>query len=113
MAEAHLAATYNRDGHTIVDHRTYGLVSDGDLMEGVAYESASLAGHLRLGKLIYLYDANQVTLAGSMGMIFSEDVGKRFEAHAVARSARRRRQRPGRARRAPSRTASTRPSGPR
>jgi len=80
LAEAHLAATYNRDGHTIVDHRTFGLVSDGDLMEGVAYESASLAGHLRLGKLVYLYDANQVTLAGSMGMIFSEDVGKRFEA---------------------------------
>src|SRR4051794_26630159 len=80
LAEAHLAATYNRDGHTIVDHHTFGLVSDGDLMEGVAYESASLAGHLRLGKLVYLYDANQVTLAGSMGMVFSEDVGKRFEA---------------------------------
>src|SRR6266542_59141 len=80
MAEAHLAATYNRPGHTIVDHRTFGLVSDGDLMEGVAYESSSLAGHLRLGKLVYLYDANQVTLAGSMGMVFSEDVGRRFEA---------------------------------
>ncbi len=80
LAEAHLAATYNRPGHTIVDHRTFGLVSDGDLMEGVAYESSSLAGHLRLGKLVYLYDANQVTLAGSMGMVFSEDVGRRFEA---------------------------------
>ncbi|HEX8966389.1 MAG TPA: transketolase [Chloroflexota bacterium] len=80
MAEAHLAATYNRPGHTIVDHRTFGLVSDGDLMEGVAYESASLAGHLRLGKLVYLYDANQVTLAGSTGLIFTEDVGRRFEA---------------------------------
>ncbi|MEA3059641.1 MAG: transketolase [Sphingomonadales bacterium] len=80
MAEAHLAATYNRPGHTIVDHRTFGLASDGDLMEGVAYEAASLAGHLRLGKLVYLYDSNQVTLSGSTGLIFSEDVGKRFEA---------------------------------
>src|SRR6266704_3096253 len=80
IAEAHLAATYNRPGHTIVDHHTFGIVSDGDLMEGVAYESASIAGHLRLGKLVYLYDSNQVTLAGSTGLIFSEDVGKRFEA---------------------------------
>ena len=67
-------------GHTIVDHRTFGIVSDGDLMEGVAYEAASIAGHLRLGKLVYLYDSNQVTLSGSTGLIFSEDVGKRFEA---------------------------------
>jgi transketolase len=80
MAEAHLAATYNRDGHTIVDHHTFGLASDGDLMEGVAYESASLAGHLRLGKLVYLYDSNQVTLSGSTNLIFSENVQKRFEA---------------------------------
>jgi transketolase len=80
MAEAHLAATYNRTGHTIVDHRTFGLASDGDLMEGVAYESASLAGHLRLGKVVYLYDSNQVTLSGSTALVFSEDVGKRFEA---------------------------------
>jgi transketolase len=80
IAEAHLAATYNRDSHTIVDHRTFGIVSDGDLMEGVAHESASLAGHLRLGKLVYFYDANQVTLAGSTGLIFTEDVEKRFEA---------------------------------
>ncbi len=80
MAEAHLAATYNRDGHPIVDHRTFGIVSDGDLMEGVAYESASIAGHLRLGKMVYLYDANQVTLSGSTGLIFTEDVAKRFEA---------------------------------
>jgi transketolase len=80
MAEAHLAATYNRPGHTIVDHRTFGLASDGDLMEGVAYEAASLAGHLRLGKIVYLYDSNQVTLSGSTALIFSEDVGKRFEA---------------------------------
>jgi len=80
IAEAHLAATYNRDGHTIVDHRTFGLASDGDLMEGVAYEAASLAGHLRLGKVVYLYDSNQVTLSGSTSLIFSEDVGRRFEA---------------------------------
>jgi transketolase len=80
IAEAHLAATYNRAGHSIVDHRTFGLVSDGDLMEGVSYEAASIAGHLHLGKLVYLYDANQVTLAGSTGLIFTEDVGKRFEA---------------------------------
>jgi transketolase len=80
IAEAHLAATFNRPGHTIVDHRTFGLISDGDVMEGVAYESASLAGHLGLGKLIYLYDANEVTLAGSTGLVFSEDVGRRFEA---------------------------------
>src|SRR5438105_4302393 len=80
IAEAHLAATYNKPGHTIVDHHTYGIVSDGDLMEGVSYEAASLAGHLRLGKIVYLYDSNQVTLAGSTGLIFSEDVGRRFEA---------------------------------
>jgi transketolase len=80
MAEAHLAATYNRDGQPIVDHRTFGIVSDGDLMEGVAYESASIAGHLRLGKMVYLYDANQVTLSGSTGLIFTEDVARRFEA---------------------------------
>jgi transketolase len=80
IAEAHLAATYNQPGHTVVDHRTFGIVSDGDLMEGVSYEAASIAGHLRLGKLVYLYDANQVTLAGSTGLIFSEDVAKRFEA---------------------------------
>src|SRR5438552_4060807 len=80
IAEAHLAATYNQPGHTIVDHHTFGIVSDGDLMEGVSYEAASIAGHLRLGKLVYLYDSNQVTLAGSTGLIFTEDVAKRFEA---------------------------------
>jgi transketolase len=81
LAEAHLAASYNRDGAPqIVDHRTFGIVSDGDLMEGVAYEAASLAGHLGLGKLVYLYDDNRVTLAGSTGLVFSEDVGRRFEA---------------------------------
>jgi transketolase len=80
VAEAHMAAAYNRASHSIVNHRTFGLVSDGDLMEGVSYEAASIAGHLHLGKLVYLYDANQVTLAGSTGLIFTEDVGKRFEA---------------------------------
>src|SRR5512136_1071224 len=63
MAEAFLAARYNRPGHKIIDHYTYGLVSDGDLMEGVAAEAASLAGHLRLGKLIYLYDDNHISLS--------------------------------------------------
>ncbi|MBV9134137.1 MAG: transketolase [Chloroflexi bacterium] len=80
IAEAHLAATYNQAGQSVVNHRTFGIVSDGDLMEGVSYEAASIAGHLRLGKLVYLYDANQVTLAGSTGLIFTEDVGKRFDA---------------------------------
>ena len=63
IAEAHLAARYNRPGFTIVDHHTFGLVSDGDLMEGVASEAASLAGQLQLGKLIYLFDDNHVTLS--------------------------------------------------
>jgi len=81
MAEAQLAARYNRDGLTIVDHFTYVIASDGDLMEGVASESASLAGHLRLGKLICLYDDNRVTLAGTTGQTFTEDPVRRFEAY--------------------------------
>ena len=80
IAERFLAATFNRPGHEIIDHYTYGIVSDGDLMEGVAAEAASLAGHLGLGKLIYLYDQNEITLAGTVGISFSEDVGKRFDA---------------------------------
>ena len=80
MAEAFLAARYNRPGHEIVDHYTYGIVSDGDLMEGVQYEAASLAGHLKLGKLIYLYDQNQISLAGTTGLTFTEDVAARFAA---------------------------------
>ncbi|MDP9364179.1 MAG: transketolase [Chloroflexota bacterium] len=79
MAEAFLAARYNRPGHPIVDHYTYGIVSDGDLMEGVAAEAASLAGHLGLGKVIYLYDQNQISLAGTTGLSYSEDVPARFE----------------------------------
>ena len=81
MAEANLAARYNREGHTIVDHYTYGIVSDGDLMEGVASEAASLAGHLALGKLIYLYDDNRVTLSAGTDITFSEDRARRFDAY--------------------------------
>jgi len=81
MAEAFLSATYNRPGYNIIDHFTYAIVSDGDLMEGVASEAASLAGHLQLGKLIYLYDDNQVSLDGSTSLAFTEDVPARFEAY--------------------------------
>jgi transketolase len=79
IAERHLAARFNRPGHTIVDHHTYVICSDGDLMEGVAAEASSLAGHLGLGKLIVLYDDNQVSLAGKAALSFSEDVPRRFE----------------------------------
>jgi transketolase len=81
IAEAHLAARYNRDGHTVVDHHTWALVGDGDLMEGVASEAASLAGHLKLGKLICLYDDNYVSLAAGTDIAFTEDRAKRFEAY--------------------------------
>jgi transketolase len=81
MAEAFFAARYNRRGYQIIDHYTYSLVSDGDLMEGVAAEAASLAGHLRLGKLIYLYDNNHVTLSAATDLTFDEDVKKRFNAY--------------------------------
>jgi transketolase len=81
MAEAFLAARYNRPGHTIIDHTTYVLASDGDLMEGVSAESASLAGHLRLGKLIVLYDDNHITLSAATDLTFTEDVEKRFNAY--------------------------------
>jgi transketolase len=81
MAEAYLAARYNRPGHEIINHNTYVLASDGDLMEGVAAESASLAGHLRLGKLIVLYDDNHVTLSAATDLTFTEDVRKRFSAY--------------------------------
>lgn len=79
IAERHLAAKFNRDGFPIVDHYTYAICSDGDLMEGVSYESASLAGHLKLGNLIYLYDDNEITIEGGTNLAFSEDVTKRFE----------------------------------
>ncbi len=81
IAEANLAARYNRDGFPVIDHYTYGIVSDGDLMEGVASEAASLAGHLKLGKLIYLYDDNQITLSAGSDMTFSEDRALRFQAY--------------------------------
>ena len=81
IAEAHLAARYNRPGRTVVDHRTWVIASDGDLMEGVASEAASLAGHLQLGKLICLYDDNSVTLSAGVDMTFTEDRAKRFEAY--------------------------------
>ncbi len=81
IAEAHLAQVYNRPGHEIIDHYVYAIVTDGDLMEGVAAEAASLAGHLRLGKLIYLYDDNKISIEGSTDITFTEDRGKRFEAY--------------------------------
>jgi transketolase len=81
MAEAFLAATFNRPGHQIVDHYTYGICSDGDLMEGISAEAASLAGHLKLGKLIFLYDDNLISLDGDTEMSFTEDRALRFEAY--------------------------------
>lgn len=81
MAERFLAARYNRKGHEVVNHRTYVIVGDGDLMEGVAAEAASLAGHLRLGRLIVLYDSNEISLDGETRMAFTEDVRSRFRAY--------------------------------
>lgn len=81
MAERHLAATYNKPGHEIVDHYTFALCGDGDLMEGVAAEAISLAGHLQLEKLIVLYDSNDISLDGDLSKSFSEDVQKRFESY--------------------------------
>ncbi len=81
MAEAHLAARYNCRGHEIVHHHTYVLASDGDMMEGISHEAASLAGHLRLGRLIVLYDSNHVSIEGSTSLAFTEDVAARFRAY--------------------------------
>ena len=81
IAERWLATTFNRPGNEVVDHYTYVLASDGDLMEGVAAEAASLAGTLRLGRLIVLYDANLITLSATTNLTFTEDVGARFEAY--------------------------------
>lgn len=81
MAEAQLGATYNREGYNLIDHHTYVICGDGDLMEGVASEAASLAGHLKLGKLIVLYDSNDITLDGESNLSFSENVRQRFEAY--------------------------------
>ena len=80
LAEAHLSSKFNRRGFSVVDNFIYCICSDGDLMEGVSYESASFAGHLKLGNLIYLYDDNKVTIDGPTNLAFSEDVTKRFEA---------------------------------
>jgi transketolase len=81
LAAERLAAEFNRPGHEIVDHDVYAIVSDGDLMEGVAAEAASLAGHLKLGRLIYLYDDNGITIDGETDLAFSEDVLGRFDAY--------------------------------
>jgi len=81
VAEAHLAATFNREGHGIVDHYTYFICSDGDLMEGVSHEAASFAGHFKLGKLIGFYDDNKITIDGSTDLTFTDDTGKRFESY--------------------------------
>lgn len=81
VAEAHLAAIFNKPGHEIIDHFVYAIVTDGDLMEGVTAEAASFAGHQKLGKLIYLYDDNRITIDGSTELAFTEDRGKRFEAY--------------------------------
>lgn len=80
IAEAYLAAKYNRPGHEIINHYTYAIVSDGDLMEGISSEAGSLAGHLGLGKLIYLYDDNMISIDGSTKLAFTEDVEQRFQA---------------------------------
>jgi transketolase len=81
ITEAHLAAHFNRPGFEIINHYTYGIVSDGDLMEGISSEAASLAGHLKLGKLIYLYDSNHISLAASTNLTFTEDRSSRFESY--------------------------------
>jgi len=81
MAERHLAETYNREGYPVVDHFTYCICGDGDLMEGVSAEAASLAGHLNLGRLVVLYDSNDISLDGDLNLAFSESVQQRFEAY--------------------------------
>lgn len=81
MAERHLASTYNKEGFPIVDHYTYSICGDGDLMEGVSAEAASLAGHLKLGRLIVLYDSNDISLDGDLNLSFSESVEDRFKAY--------------------------------
>jgi transketolase len=81
IAEAQLAALFNRPGHQVVDHYTYFLASDGDLMEGISHEACSLAGHLKLGKLIGFYDDNHITIDGDTALAFSDDTAKRFESY--------------------------------
>ena len=81
VAEAHLGAQFNRDGHQVVDHRTWFIAGDGDLMEGVSHEAASFAGHFRLGKLIGFYDDNKITIDGATDLTYSDDARKRFESY--------------------------------
>jgi transketolase len=81
MAEKYLAKMFNKPGHKIVDYNIYGIVSDGDLMEGISSESASLAGHLGLGKIVYLYSDNKISIEGSTDITFTENVKKRFDAY--------------------------------
>ncbi len=81
IAADHLAATYNKEGFPLVDHHIFAIVSDGDLMEGVASEAASLAGHLKLGRLIYIYDDNHISIDGSTALSFTEDRAARFQAY--------------------------------
>ena len=81
LGERMMAARFNRDGHDIVDHNTFAIVSDGDLQEGVASEGCSLAGHLGLGRLVAYYDDNHISIEGDTAVSFTEDVGKRFEAY--------------------------------
>src|SRR6187549_3681161 len=80
IAQKHLQAMFNRESHNVIDHHIYCICSDGDLMEGVSYESASIAGHLKLANLIYFYDDNNITIEGNTSLAFNEDVTKRFEA---------------------------------
>ena len=81
MAERHLAATYNKENYEVIDHYTYSICGDGDLMEGVSAEAASLAGHLKLGRLIVMYDSNDISLDGDLNQSFSESVQDRFKAY--------------------------------
>lgn len=81
LAEAHVAALFNKDDMKIIDHHIYGICSDGDLMEGVSHEAASIAGNLGLGKIIFFYDNNHITIDGKTSLTFSEDIGKRFDAY--------------------------------
>ena len=92
IAEAQLAALFNRPGHEIFNHYTYFLASDGDLMEGISHEACSLAGHLKLGKLIGFYDDNRITIDGSTDLAFSDDTAQRFESYGWHVHACRRRQ---------------------
>lgn len=81
IAEAHMASKYNKENYPITDHYTYGIVSDGDLMEGISQEAASMAGHMKLGKIIYLYDDNKISIDGSTELAFTENVEQRFKAN--------------------------------